>query len=1614
MTINKPNGVESILVNGQNQIKFDFDQSKAIMSRVDDALQFDFGDGNILRIADFYKVYNKDNKPTFIIEDREITCDEFFTAMGAEDMIPYLGNSSNNQQHGRSYEYSDLELLDGLDRLDGKDLGFNDSNYEPEITGGIGEGGELDEDPLIIPEPEPEPEPEPITPYNGKLSLNAENTYEGNDISISITVDNPPLSECKITMRMEYDNMSKDYVITIPANETAVNISIDNPNIDDVFIDPSSIKFSVISVNGGDYDNITVENSETTVNVSDTIDDIHFTINANDVDENADYIPVTITSDDPYTEGIITVKCDVNGEEYTANLTYANNQWTGTFNIPVRNDNLFIDNNDSFTISINNAEHSGLIYENPIYPNAITVNVVDDSDEVHFNIASQSVDENEEYIKYEITSDDASTTGVIYVTVNVNNVDYPVTLHYEEGWTGTLLVPIRNDDVFAQENDIYTAEITYAKHSGFGEYENPSYGNVVTYVKDDVDEVHFHIESESKDENADFLEFNITSDDPKTDGSIIAIVSVNDVETIVELHYENNQWIGKLEVPVRKDNVFVDSNDTYNASIIEAFRYDENNNGMKYEKAVYDDTVAYVTDDTDTVNFSINAENTDENSDSIHYVITSDDPETDGMIIANVKYGDIEYSVELHYENNQWIGEFTSAIRIDDKYINGTDTFTAEITDAVHVIDGKEYYYENLNLPQSVTVKVTDDNDPVYFNISSSVENDNVVFTITSDDPKTDGDLSVTVDINGTEYVVEMTYENGWTGIVEVPVRVEDIFVNDTEYYKATITNAQHDNLVYEKPVYGETTQEVEVLTDAIKLTVDESFVETGTHRDDDTGSDVAGANLGWFTIGTSDIVEKTYELAFDNEDTDLQALYSKNTYDIHLIEENNVIYGRITTLSEREIDIFEISVDENGHITLELTGNGTVKHPNIHNSDESLSILNNVKVILTETNADNETRTEIKHIDLAFEDDAPYLDVRGTNYQEPVYILNPNMPHNLEDCGPAMDFTQGTAGTKFQNNLDGLQYWAAAGVELSAAIVQFDETGKNYVGFIDNPPKDALEGRTHYLEYSGHNNNANKPWNWGLNVQGKTKWEHGKEISYDIVEHQGQGVVFDLGGKLAYGVNIEFGAVYDMSTSVMQNDLIAPESAVVLFFRNGEFIGQETAGDLSSGSTQRYFGAAVVGGFDKVIVTVNDNDSFDPHPRNTYQHVSDNEFTIRSIDFDTMSNDIPVYAVEGKLDINMGSDGAKGNEHDVEFMPGQFDNFTAIINGEEHDIHMEYSAGNMYVKATDDDGNVLFVAAVGSDGSWEVRQYANFEVKGNTEDGKSMLPLYFKTGQDADGDYSTVSVPFQTNYVEDVHNSADVSVHIQSTVDNIISYNLTDGFESVPVTIKIDTNEEYLKDGTIVNIIINSGDNEITHTLTYDGQQFTSNDGFDFNYDNGVITWDETHIPNEGQLLKVNAEQKWIDEGTEEMISFRASDTAQPELIDHYPLDNNMTIGTEGNDVLNYHPSDILVDGNDGLDILLNNYSDSVMYSNKIQNVEVELNGNEVANIKNASDLPKYGITVENNRLELNENSWQHDIDNTYNYVGTETAGNLSMTLSEDMVQQSDALVFILENGLN
>ena len=204
------------------------------------------------------------------------------------------------------------------------------------------------------------------------------------------------------------------------------------------------------------------------------------------------------------------------------------------------------------------------------------------------------------------------------------------------------------------------------------------------------------------------------------------------------------------------------------------------------------------------------------------------------------------------------------------------------------------------------------------------------------------------------------------------------------------------------------------------------------------------------------------------------------------------------------------------------------------------------------------------------------------------------------------------------------------------------------------------------------------------------------------------------------------------------------------------------------------------------------------------------------------------------------------------------------------------------------------------------------------------------------------------------MHNSADVSVHIQSTVDNIISYNLTDGFESVPVTIKIDTNEEYLKDGTIVNIIINSGDNETIHTLTYDGQQFTSNDGFDFNYDNGVITWNETHIPNEGQLLKVNVEQKWIDEGTEETISFRASDTAQPELIDHYPLDNNMTIGTEGNDVLNYHPSDILVDGDDGLDILLNSYSDSVMYSNKIQNIEVELNGNEVANIKNASDLAK------------------------------------------------------------
>ena len=942
MEIKIPVGTEKIKINDDKQIQLDFESNSAILSKLENSLIFDFGNGNIVEIENFYSSFNSENKPIFVVNDIEIDCNTFFNALGAEDLIPAAGPSNNVVERSRSHEYSNLELLEGIDKLGGLDLGFNDNNYEPEIHGGIGNenNNETDENIVIISEPELIKEP-----YNGLFSVFSNNTYEGNDIGISLTIDNAPKSDMQITVRVDFGNSFKDYVLTLPKDTTEITIPVKNLNEDDVFLDPSKAKITIVNVEGGDYDNIAIDNNEPTISIKDTINDVHFTVITENTDENSEYIPVKIISDDPNKDGNISVTIDVNGTEYIANLEYINEQWEGYINIPVRNDDLLINGDESFTINVINSNHDGLIYENPIYPEPVVVKVIDDKDTVNFNISSKSVDENANKVTFIVTANDTLTDGNIQTVIDVNGTEYNVQLNYIDGkWIGELDIPVREDNVFIDGTDTYIASIISASHDGM-DYENPVYDSISVNVTDDKDSVHFKISGETIDENSNYATFIITSDDTKTTGNILVNVDVNGIDSYsVVLHYEANTWIGKLMIPIRDDNVFVDTNDEYVATIVSA----KHSGFNEYENAVFSGpAISKVIDDSDMVSFSIHSINTDENSEFVRFEIISDDPTTNGNIQTIVVVNDKKYNVELSYENDEWIGHLDIPVRDDNVFVDGTDTYVASVFYAEH--DGKTYempYYGYAS-----TANVTDDTDEVHFTISSQSVDENaetVSFIITSDDPKTDGNINVIVDINNEKHIVTLEYINSqWIGELDIPVREDNVFIDGTNTYVASIKNATHSGLEYENPVYGDnavakisddtdevhfniTGTSVNENADTIEFTVVSDDPETtGTIH---TVIEVNGIsykvdldyNNGW--VGTLELPIRNDDIFINGTDTYVANIISA-IHDNKIYE--NPVYGnseRIIVVDDNDKVDFAItgkSVDENAkNIVFDITSN--------------------------------------------------------------------------------------------------------------------------------------------------------------------------------------------------------------------------------------------------------------------------------------------------------------------------------------------------------------------------------------------------------------------------------------------------------------------------------------------------------------------------------------------------------------------------------------------------------------------------------------------------------------------------------------------------------------------
>ena len=335
-----------------------------------------------------------------------------------------------------------------------------------------------------------------------------------------------------------------------------------------------------------------------------------------------------------------------------------------------------------------------------------------------------------------------------------------------------------------------------------------------------------------------------------------------------------------------------------------------------------------------------------------------------------------------------------------------------------------------------------------------------------------------------------------------------------------------------------------------------------------------------------------------------------------------------------------------------------------------------------------------------------------------------------------------------------------------------------------------------------------------------------------------------------------------------MANDRQFPEAALIIFIRDGEIIKQEIASGLSSGMDSRTFNAALSGGFDCVVVSSLDNHSFDPRPRNQYARVSDNEFTIRTVDFETHPRTEPIHSVEGDLLLDTGADGIsiaqKAVTFDLDTMGTVFD--AVYSDGTTHTITVEGGTGDTCLNAYAEDGTLVFNAVVGGDGVWSANIYQTFVKAGASidDDGMSWLSLAFKTGEDADGDKAGAVMRMPTQWGDEDASPVSVNVEIEA-VDHTVAADAT--------LVHADIDETMLGEGSSVEITVN-GD---THVLEWNGTGFDPVEGFDFAWHQGSISWVE-EMPKAGQMLEVNVVQKWLD-STGNVMTAYGEDNAQREL---------------------------------------------------------------------------------------------------------------------------------------
>lgn len=1391
---------------------FDFPADAATLTRSGDNLVLTFEDGASIQLQDFYTTYSKEEMPSFQVEGVEISGQDFFAALG-EDLMPAAGPAagSSASRSGRYNEYGGSDLLDGLDHLGRLDIGFDGGvqlatdtvepspYYEDDhgVTVTPSAPGTDPDDPDIPVQGEDFPPTMPhdvlqvdesaldggsgggsatadgsmsvsapdgvatitiggvVVWQNGALTGNPVQTdeghldvtgFDGTNLTYTYTLDKATQEHGKegggendaIAHEMEVvvtdsDGDSGSAVIRVEITDD-VPVAYDNVNSvtenasasGNVLTDVDSAgKTDSFGADGGsgvtwDLSGYTNQEGGTdgTYTVTDGVYTVYTQYGVATLNPDGSYMftakaDAGLTSGESASVGFgYTIK-DSDGDSAAANLTITIN---GDSNVPTigiakpdtGDANIMVDEGALDGGSKQHTEHgaSG--------SGSFTVQLNGEDGVITVG--------GENGWKVTVTGDSADVTGSV-VTVNGVAVTVTGATQGEDGWTVNYSYALSGDQQHGTpgtgdyHTDELTGSIAISVTDATGDTES---GTLTVEVHDDGPVAYDDVNSLA--EEAESVSGNVLENDKSgadgwrtdADGNI----------TAVELSSSADGMYGTLML---------------NAD--GSYTYTRNGTGVPDGGA--SDTFTYIAYDAD--------------GDAVEKTLTITIENTDPTAP-----GGEGHTLTVTLSDADAAGENTDTVNQNVDLFDGPEAFTSAVFGSTEniVVSGGESFKWRVSADGKLIGTGAESGAVVTLEITGINADGTVTVSATLDDPAHHNDGSDSLNISG-------------------------IVITATDAGGSTVSGTM--NVVVTDDAVG-----VKVIKNP-SLTVDESYADNdagpGLELKDSVNTDTASLNVSdLFSVdaGADGEASRKYTLSIgDDVTTGQKVLVGGSQYDLTLVKNND---GSISGVAgdENGTVIFNITISNDGNVTLDMTGYGSLVHPNggstAQKHDEALSITG-VEVTLTVTDTDGDSDRASADLVLTFEDDGPGLTVITDEVPDA-----PDTPVNNLGSGEAFSFVLDTpekpdasdyergeddpdyktalqeynkaiavakqeaadmAGQSVASNILSENGWD--GVSIYAGKVTYNTDG--IVQELDTPNGYTLQ----YSNYASSDFTVDdKPAaDWGIMVASPDDdtdaWADDRYETNVIDDNASEAIVIDLGGQLAYGIELSFGAFYSN-----YHGTEGAEKLLITFYKGSEIVESRFVDSVDIGSSNTgkvtYSTDLIAGGFDKVVISAVLGEGG-----------RESSFTLQGVDFVTAPSAIAVAS--GELDVASGADGyaeafAVANvqfameqmfslqtdgTYSLSILDGTNVPQTAIVTVMTDDL------GNSRLTATVD-GKELFSATLEKDGdgwSWKMEQYQEFKVVGADGASSTTFELQFIT-KDGDGDTTVGAASIELVVVTD------------------------------------------------------------------------------------------------------------------------------------------------------------------------------------------------------------------------------------------------------------------------